>query len=239
MGTRNPQTVKCTVGRAKVNRATREQLFADSGGFCQKPDCSNPVFSEERSTWVSIAEVAHIISASPGGPRPGRSIARRNLGDYYNLLLFCANCHRIVDKADRDYPEQDLHEWKLNHKKRIAEIFGVCICRTRSEARNALAPILLKNRVAWESFGPDSTHQSDPETEIASTWLWHVRTTIIPNNRSVLRILESNRDLLQTQEKAVLAKFAVHVKEFEARHLEKKEVFGATQFPIEMEDILK
>lgn len=65
-----------------------------------------------------------------------------------------------------------------------------------------------------------------------------MREVIVPNNRMILRILDSNVHLLSSAEITVLEKFRIHVEEFERKH-----AFGATssavpRFPEEMNQIL-
>lgn len=63
--------------------------------------------------------------------------------------------------------------------------------------------------------------------------------TIIPNNRTLLRVLQVNRGLLMSPEKATAHIFAVHAQELEERHLEGNWTPGSTKFPNAMESILE
>jgi hypothetical protein len=57
-------------------------------------------------------EAAHILPASPMGPRaePGHSDsqARQRTNDPDNLMLLCPNCHEQIDKDEHGYPKDDL-----------------------------------------------------------------------------------------------------------------------------------
>lgn len=54
----------CNRGKANPNSHTKLQLFADSGGYCQNPDCNLNLFHNIGEANFHIAEMAHIISAA-------------------------------------------------------------------------------------------------------------------------------------------------------------------------------
>ncbi len=92
-------------------------LFAHSRNVCAMPGC------EERLTdpaWAGVnAEIAHIRGLNPGSPRyePDMTDAERN--GYDNLLLLCANHHKLIDKLEPDaYPAADLQRIKADHEDR-------------------------------------------------------------------------------------------------------------------------
>ncbi|TDQ49033.1 HNH endonuclease [Permianibacter aggregans] len=65
-----------------------------------------------------IGEAAHIIAESLDGPR-GQSIldiSERN--SYFNLILLCPTCHKLVDKDTASYPPEKLHMLKAQHEMR-------------------------------------------------------------------------------------------------------------------------
>jgi hypothetical protein len=61
------------------------------------------------TTW---GEAAHILPASPQGPRavPSHTVeqASRRTNDVDNLLLLCPGCHEKIDKDADGYPIEDL-----------------------------------------------------------------------------------------------------------------------------------
>ena len=231
--------LKCERQRAWVSPATRERVFADSAGFCQRPDCRRPVFCTQGITDVSIAEVAHIIAASETGPRADSSTAAKELAIHDNLILLCANCHTIIDKAVEDYPVAELREWKSHHIDLIAETFGIRRYSCRVDARKAIDQMIVDNRVTWEKFGPDGPHRYNPESVRASMWQRYALNTIVPNNQIILRVLAENSDLLYDDERTTLAEFRLHVNDFEMRHLERLELEVASRFPPSIEAILE
>ena len=67
----------CAHGRVNPATNTKLRLFADSGGYCQNPNCLEPLFKDIADETIHIAEIAHVISAGNAGPR-----ARPQMGCY-------------------------------------------------------------------------------------------------------------------------------------------------------------
>ncbi|MER6086462.1 hypothetical protein [Streptomyces bluensis] len=156
-----------------------------------------------------------------------------------NLILLCPICHKIVDSEEEAYPVELLKNWKISHEDRIAAAFGACSFDRREEAHSALESFLRSNRVTFEAFGPNSETAWNPLSDAVEVWRVRVREVIIPNNRMILKVLDSNTHLLSSAEMMTLEKFRVHVDEFERKH-----VFGATsssvpKFPEEMNEMLR
>ncbi|MFH9671473.1 hypothetical protein ACH4L5_04180 [Streptomyces sp. NPDC017405] len=155
-----------------------------------------------------------------------------------NLILLCLICHKIVDSQEVAYPVELLQSWKSSHEARISNAFGARSFDRREEARRVLESLLRQNRATFEAFGPYSVSSWNPLSDAVEIWATRVREVIIPNNRMILRLLDSNMHLLSPVETMVLERFRIHVDEFERKH-----VFGAIsssvpQFPEEMNELL-
>lgn len=228
----------CSRGHANPDRTTTLRLFADSGGYCQRPGCIRPLFVDTGSRTVHVAEMAHIIAASGGGPRADSKVPARALGHYDNLVLLCAVCHTTVDKAPEDFPVSLILEWKRRHVAQITAAFGAVEQPDRVSARAAIDGPLAENRAVFEHFGPQNEYRHDPESEGASVWQRKMRAIILPNNRKILAHLDANRRRLKAHELETLEAFRQHVDDLEAKH-----IGGATdvaiRFPTGMNDILR
>jgi len=66
----------------------------------------------EQDKVVFVGEVAHIVSATPSGPRSDPSLCDREI--FSNLLLLCSRHHKIIDDSDTQdqYPAELLRHWK-------------------------------------------------------------------------------------------------------------------------------
>jgi hypothetical protein len=231
--------MSCSRGQANPDRQTTLRLFADSGGYCQRPDCANRLFVDTATNNVHVAEIAHIIAASAKGPRADVKVSAAEKGSYDNLILLCANCHAIIDKAPGDFPDAMVRKWKRRHVDRITSLFGAVEYPDRASARKAIEPALAENRAVFDKHGPHNEYRQDPESEIAKVWQRKLRAIILPNNRKVLAILDANRSHLREPEVKILEAFRQHVDDLEAKHVGNGSADVASRFPAEMGAILR
>lgn len=223
-----------TKGRISPSTNTKLRLFADSGGFCQNPDCLSELFRDIDDSTIHVAEMAHVISTADAGPRAKAMLTPKELGSYDNLVLLCPTCHTIIDKAEDKYPETLVKHWKQTHKEKIASVFGVKVFEARENARMFVSPILTENSTIFEQYGPMTDERFNPESSLPAQWLRKIRVKIIPNNRRLLAACDANSKLLTRQEHETVELFRQHVDDFEAKHLGESDQNGS-QFPPAME----
>jgi hypothetical protein len=228
----------CSRGQANPDRHTTLRLFADSAGYCQRPECGNRLFVDTGTKNIHIAEMAHIIAAGEAGPRAIATMAKLDKGSYDNLILLCANCHTTIDKAPTDFPDNMIREWKRKHVERVNALFGAVNYPDRASARNAIEPALTENRAVFDQYGPNNDYRQDPESELAKVWQRKMRAIILPNNRKVLTILDANRHHLRQTEIKTLEAFRQHIDDLEAKHIGEANRDVASRFPAGMSDIL-
>lgn len=220
----------CANGRINPSSITKLRLFADSGGYCSNPACLTEIFLCLGDGAIHIGEIAHVISAGDNGPRTNAELTPEERSRYDNLILLCPTCHTVVDKAEQHYPLELLLDWKNNHKRTIAEVFGTREYRSREEVRKAIEPLLDENHFIFQKYGPLTDERFNPESEMPRQWLRKIRTKIIPNNRRILALCEVNRCYLSDNERNLLLAFSQHLDDFEAKHLNGAEDNGQ-RFP--------
>ncbi|MGH3564691.1 MAG: hypothetical protein ACRDRH_01380 [Pseudonocardia sp.] len=222
--------------RVKLSQPAKDWLWSESGGHCQNPECRTDLHSFVKHT--HIGELAHIIPASMEGPRadegPELKEGERALPE--NVVVLCPTCHSVIDKAPEEYPANVLRGWKRRSQEARAVAHGTPVFTLRSEAREFVEELLGANRAVFDLYGPLDEVFDDTRAE---QWRRHVNDTIIPNNRTLLRVLQVNRGWLTGAGKATVHLFAVHVQELEERHLEGNWTPGSTKFPNAMESILE
>lgn len=184
-----------------------------------------------------FAEMAHIVAASDDGPRANRKVSVAERGAYENLILLCAKCHTIIDKAPDAYPEHMIQQWKETRAERLAALFGVVAYQTRAEVLAAITPAMEENKVVLDTYGPASEARFDPESEAPLAWRRKMLGTIIPNNKRIAAILDKNRHLMVGNEPKTLEVFRQHTDDLVARHLEG--VFGGQMFPKPMNAMMR
>ncbi len=109
----------CSRGAASPDTHTQRRLFAASAGYCQNPGCSNELFIDASGKSIHIAEMAHVFAANDGGPRVKPSLDKDERGAFENLVVLCANCHTMVDKAPESFPDTMMMKWKREHSNKL------------------------------------------------------------------------------------------------------------------------
>jgi len=181
--------------------------------------------------------MAHVFSASNIGPRADKRLSEEERGFYRNLILLCPTCHTIIDKAEEEYPDSTILEWKRTHREKIAERFAVIEYSSRNLACSAVLPKLNENRTIFLQYGPETDGRFNPESSLPIIWRRKIQSTILPNNRHILHVLDANQKYLKDQEFETLEAFRQHVDDFEAYHLGISDEHGS-QFPSAMSQIL-
>jgi hypothetical protein len=184
--------VACSRGMAAPNAVTTKRLFASSAGYCQRQGCATHLFVDTGSKVIHVAEMAHIFAANNDGPRANAELSQEERGAFENLILLCPTCHTTIDKAPQDFPDEVVTQWKLDHERKVAELFGAMEYATREETLHAIKPLMRQNRMIHQQLNPDLDYRYNPEAEEASQWKRKVAEQIIPNSRRILSILDAN-----------------------------------------------
>ena len=228
----------CSRGAASPDAHTQRRLFAASAGYCQNPGCANELFVDVSGKSIHIAEMAHVFAANDGGPRARSELSDQERGAFENLVMLCANCHTVVDKAPEAFPDNMMLRWKREHANKLQGLFSAEKFGDRASARHAVEPILAENHAIFEQYGPHIDTAYNPESGAAEQWKRKMLTRILPNNRRVLAILDANRHLLAGSEKATLEQFRQHIDDLEAFHVEGNRE-DASRFPTKLAKILE
>jgi len=88
---------------------------------CAYPECSESLIFEDRGQLTIIAEIAHIRSEAPGGPRYDPDYPLDLIDTEQNLILLCRKHHKPVDDHESTYTVEELLAWK---QQQIAEGSG-------------------------------------------------------------------------------------------------------------------
>lgn len=228
----------CPRGAASPDLNTQRRLFAASAGYCQNPSCGRELFVDAAGRSIHVAEMAHVFAASNSGPRANPDLSKAERGSFENLVMLCANCHTVVDKAPKAYPDVMMLEWKRDHARKLTSIFGITKYDSRVAARDAVESILVQNRTIFDKYGPHINAAINPESGAAERWRRKMFTHILPNNNRVLAILDANRPLLNGEERNTLELFRQHIDDLYAYHIEGIRE-DASRFPAAMAKILE
>lgn len=107
--------------REKIPENIKLKLWVLSGGRCEFPSCNELVWRDDLTLQEdNFAHVAHIIAASPTGPRGDSELSPELQKDYDNLLLLCLKHSKLVDGRNAEgYTVEQLKEYKAKHEERI------------------------------------------------------------------------------------------------------------------------
>ena len=227
--------------RKAISTSTKLRLFAESSGYCQKPECLAPLFPPELNGIKHVAEIAHVLPHGESGPR-SEEIPEGEFDpdSFENLILLCPICHTIIDKNPEAYPRSTILAWKRDHLANLAIKLGVKTYDSRTEARIAIIRRLSENKAIWKSLAPvdGSEFEFDPESETAQLWGQRMKSIILPNNYHIQSILDANIHHMVPEEIGVFAEFKEHVRGLTDRHICGVSA-QAIRFPPQMESIFE
>jgi hypothetical protein len=115
-----------------ISDKTRKTIWARSGNKCSICKANLVGHKTEKENSVIVGEECHIISEKQKGPRY-ENIPGFNYDSEQNLLLLCANCHKIVDENQAYYTKVRLESVKREHEEFIR-------IRTEAQDPNNLFP---------------------------------------------------------------------------------------------------
>lgn len=107
--------------RKNIPEATKLILWGKAGGRCEYEGCNRPLWKDDLTqSEFNSAYIAHIIAATPGGPRGHPTLSSQLEVEESNLMLMCDVHHRLIDRHDVDgHPVDRLREMKRLHEERI------------------------------------------------------------------------------------------------------------------------
>lgn len=191
-----------------------KMLWGRAAGMCSNPDCGIDLTSiPTNGRAFNIGEMAHMIAREPNGPR---GVPEGGSDSYDNLILLCPTCHRKIDKSPLGtYTIVQLKEWKRVHEDEIRKRGREIKFGSIEELKQHVSLLLFENKDLFDSYGPHSEAAQDPESNVWKTWRLRKLDRIIPNNRKIINLIESNINLLNgTMLKAFVA-FKSHANAFE------------------------
>lgn len=112
------------LGRNKApSENTVRILCGKSAGMCEFEGCNKRLFYDN----VTLKEfnnafVAHIIASSTNGPRGDKVLSPKLSDKLENLMLMCAEHHKLIDTYVDEYPVEKLKAMKVAHEEKIERI---------------------------------------------------------------------------------------------------------------------
>lgn len=205
---------------AITNRSIK-LLWSRAAGICSFPGC-NEKLSVEGAAGVApytLGEMAHIKGNRLGSNRYDQSQSAVERDSYENLILLCPTHHTLIDKAENEveYSADILHDMKRIHENFIANRLVIEKYETVDQLKDKIAIYMAENYQAWEQYGPmsDNARKNPNSDQIHAMWTSARLSTIVPNNRAIVKVLEENRALITRGEQKLVSKFIQHVASYE------------------------
>lgn len=142
--------------RFDTDPKVKNYVWSRAGGHCEL--CSLDLTLDLMTlTPAKLGEVAHIIPASPKGPRSDANqtaaVSEALTDDPANLMLLCPTCHNSIDKTPEGYPIEDLTDAHLAfiegvefaaNVKKYNVAAGVIILGQHFQTKNSIEPSELQ-----------------------------------------------------------------------------------------------
>lgn len=213
-------------------------LWGRAGGRCSYCNIDLTIELESSDT-IIIGEMAHLIAKKENGPRGSEEIDESERDSYNNLILLCANHHKMIDKAPRDFTVEQILKWKKEHEERIKRSNEGKAFRIKDEMFAIVRRILMENKNVWEQYGPLSLiARTNPMSQAKIVWDIKKVSTVIPNNTLIVSIFNINKSLLSDEEYYTYLKFKEHAFSFERNAYERLDNEVVITFPEEFELML-
>lgn len=211
-------------------------LWGKAGGRCSKPRCGiDCIQFTDGNGATLIGEMAHIIANKPDGPR---GVAGGGDDTYNNLILLCPTHHTEIDKSpEGTFTVEEIHRWKAEHEAAIEAAFSVQKFESKKDMADAIKRLLIRNKRVWQNFGPESEEATrNPLSNMVELWNLRKLDTVVPNNRSIAKIIHDNEDLIDVDDLDACYQFVEHAAGFEQNCYDKVE--GVKRFPQEFQEVI-
>lgn len=228
-----------------ITEKTIKILWSNAGGRCSFPDCSEKltIGTAGQAAPHTLGEMAHIKGKRTGSNRYDQDQNSNERDDYENLILLCPNHHNLIDKPENEdiYSVNVLYEMKVAHENFVNSRLDENDYADAEEVKKLAAIYLSENHQAWLMYGPQSeAAQKNPNSdEIYAVWLSERLSTIVPNNRYLVKVLENNRELFDTEDQPVISRFLSHAKSYQKWVNNEIPYQAVLRFPQEFEELIK
>lgn len=106
---------------------------------------------------------------------------------------------------------------KSDHEAYISQRLDSIKISDVNDLKDQIAICLSENHQAWLQYGPlsENARKYPHSDEIFSIWLSERLSTIVPNNRIIVGLLNRHRRLFGRDAQVVISQFLVHAKSYE------------------------
>lgn len=219
-------------------------LWSNAAGRCSFTDCVERLTVEQaaHSAPHTLGEMAHITGKKKGSNRYDEDQTDEQRDSYENLILLCPNHHTLIDKPENEeiYTVDALLEMKTSHEASISKRLDSAKISNFDELKDEISICLAENRQAWLQYGPlsENARKNPHSEEIYAIWVSERLSTIVPNNRVIVGLINDHRNLFSRSEQTVVSQFLSHAKSYERWVNDEIPYQAVLRFPVDFENLI-
>ena len=219
-------------------------LWSNAAGRCSFTNCEERLTVEQasHSAPYTLGEMAHIKGEKAGSNRYDKDQTDVLRDGYENLILLCPNHHTLIDKPENEniYDVDVLLGMKIAHENKISMRLEAEKITNAEELKYRISIYLAENQQAWMQYGPlsDVAQKNPHSAEIHAIWLSERLSTIVPNNRIIVNLLDANRNLFSKSEQSIVSRFLVHAKSYEMWVRDEAPYQAVLKFPVDFHRLI-
>lgn len=227
-----------------LSEKTIKLLWSNAAGRCSFADCNEKLTVQQAadSAPYTLGEMAHIKGKNKGSNRYDETQTDKQRDSYENLILLCPNHHTLIDKPENEgiYSVDVLMKMKNDHEASISRRLDSTEISTINELQGQISIYLTENRQSWLQYGPSSeiARKNPHSNEIYAIWISERLSTIVPNNRVIVGLLDAHRNLFNRSDQAIVSQFLVHAKSYEKWVNDEIPYQAVLRFPMDFENLI-
>lgn len=220
-------------------------LWSNAAGRCSFAECYERLTVERAASSAphTLGEMAHIKGKNRGSNRYDEAQTDKERDSYENLILLCPNHHTLIDKPENEetYSVDVLTQMKITHEKQISTRLEATSVSDVNALKDHIAIFLAENHQAWLQYGPlsDNALKNPHSDEIYAIWLSERLSTIVPNNRMIVGLLDKYRNLLDRSAQGIVSQFLMHAQSYEKWVNDEIPYQAVLRFPVVFETLIK
>ncbi|MBK5211244.1 MAG: SAVED domain-containing protein [Coriobacteriia bacterium] len=110
--------------KRQISKSVECMLWGQAAGRCEV--CGRELYKDSAyGLSGNYAEKAHIIAVSDNGPRRLADLRDEEINDANNLMLLCAEHHKMIDDKEDHYLVDHLLGVKADHEERVRYLMSI------------------------------------------------------------------------------------------------------------------
>jgi hypothetical protein len=227
-----------------ISEKSIKLLWSNAAGRCSFPGCGIRLTVNNALGVAShtLGEMAHVKGEKPGSSRYDKKQPSRKRDDYTNLILLCPNHHTMIDKKENlsVYTVGKILQMKERHELHIRQRLDENRKLSLEKIKRLIHTRLSENHLAWKTYGPLSEiARKNPHSEdIYALWKYERLSTIVPNNRLIVDVIEGCRSRFSIANQSVINEFLLHANSYEKWVNDKIPYSAVLRFPRDFEKFI-